>query len=48
MPLKGFKKKKKGEKRKAKIKFGTAESKEFKISVDENIIRKMLHEGFVE
>jgi len=39
---------KKGEKRKAKIKFGTAESKEFEISVDENIIRKMLHEGFLE
>ncbi|MFL9834002.1 hypothetical protein [Chryseobacterium terrae] len=39
---------KKGEKRKAKIKFGTAESKEFEISVDENIIRKMLHTGFIE
>lgn len=39
---------KKGEKRKAKIKFGTAESNEIEISVDENIIRKMLHEGFLE
>lgn len=39
---------KKGEKRKAKIKFGNAESKEFQISVDRNIINKMLHEGFIE
>lgn len=39
---------KKGEKRKAKIKFVHAESKEFEISVDKNIIRKMLHEGFLE
>lgn len=39
---------KKGEKRKAKIKFGNAESKEFEISVDKNIIRKILHEGFLE
>lgn len=39
---------KKGEKRKAKIKFGTTESKEFEISVDENIIKKKLHEGFIE
>lgn len=39
---------KKGKHTKAKIEFGTAESKEFEISVDENIIRKMLHEGFIE
>lgn len=39
---------KKGKNTKVKIKFGNAESKEFEISVDENITRKMLHEGFLQ
>ena len=38
---------KKGEKRKAKIMFNKAESKEFEMSIDKNIIKK-LHEGFIE
>lgn len=37
---------KKGENTKAKIKFGTAESKKFEISVNENSIKKM-NEGFI-
>lgn len=38
---------KKGEKRKAKIRFANAESKEFEMSIDENMIKK-LREGFIE
>jgi len=38
---------KKGEKRKAKIRFNNAESKEFEMSIDKNILKK-LREGFLE
>lgn len=38
---------KKGEKRKAKIRFANAESKEFEMSIDENMIKK-LRKGFIE